>query len=292
MFGELRSLYQEYTSHQDTLSVVQVDKKNNQSPETDGFDCILLIVKRDNEKMWQVKHYQIADKTIALHIVSHQQLIDWIEFSTYRRIIQWVNEGKVLFDRNEYLSTFKQELDRFPIEQRELKLTQEYAKSIRTFKEAVQLYERQEALDCFNKVLRTLHSIGRLSVIEEGFYPELTGWQQIKRLDTGTYKLYEELVTSEKPVKERVELMLLAMDFTISNKLTIGSRHLFNIMGDDVWKISELKEKVEVFDYHLDLTMLIQYLVEKRYILTKGEETKNPNITHRYYQVNPLIGNK
>lgn len=285
MFGELRSLYQGYTADDDTVGVIQVDKTSRQSPNTDGFDTILLVVKNADEKIWSVKHYQIGTESVALHLVSSQRLEDWIKFSTYRRMIQWISTGKVLFDRNEFLGELKQEISRFPEELREVKLTQEYAKAIRMFKEAIQLYDKDEELDCFNKVLRTLHSIGRLSVIKEGFYPELTGWQQIKRLDAGTYKLYEELVLSHEPLKERVELMLLAMDFTLSNKVVEASEHLINIMADDVWKIDALKERVTTFDYHLDLAILIGYLIEKKMIVVEEVASKNPHVKHRYYRV-------
>lgn len=292
MFGELRSLYQAYTGDDDTVGVIQVDKTSRQSPNTDGFDTILLVVKRANENIWSVKHYQIGESSVALHVVSSKRLEGWIKFSTYRRMIQWISTGKVLFDRNEFLSELKQELERFPEHLREVKMTQEYAKAIRMFKEAVQLYDKDEELDCFNKVLRTLHSIGRLSVIKEGFYPELTGWQQIKRLDSGTYKLYEELVLSHEPVKERVELMLLAMDFTLSNKVVEASGHLINVMDDGVWKIDDLKETVRQFDYHLDLAILIGYLIEKKLVKVEEVASKNPHVKHRYYRVNEQVRNK
>ncbi|GEM04326.1 hypothetical protein HMI01_13140 [Halolactibacillus miurensis] len=292
MFGELRSLYQAYTGDDDTVGVIQVDKTSRQSPNTDGFDTILLVVKEADEKIWSVKHYQIEDATVALHLVSSKRLEEWIKFSTYRRMIQWISKGKVLFDRNEFLNELKQELDRFPEELRSVKLTQEYAKAIRMFKEAVQLYDTDEELDCFNKVLRTLHSIGRLSVVKEGFYPELTGWQQIKRLDSGTYKLYEELVLSHEPIKQRVELMLLAIDFTLSNKVTEASEHLISIMGDDAWKVDDLKETVRDFDYHLDLAILMAYLIEKKMIKVEEVQSKNPHVKHRYYRVNEQVRDK
>ena len=149
MFGELRSLYQGYTADDDTVGVIQVDKTSRQSPNTDGFDTILLVVKNADEKIWSVKHYQIGTESVALHLVSSQRLEDWIKFSTYRRMIQWISTGKVLFDRNEFLGELKQEISRFPEELREVKLTQEYAKAIRMFKEAIQLYDKDEELDCF-----------------------------------------------------------------------------------------------------------------------------------------------
>ena len=70
-----------------------------------------------------------------------------------------------------------------------------------------------------------------------------------------------------------------------SDKVVEASEHLINIMADDVWKIDELKERVTIFDYHLDLAILIGYLIEKKMIVVEEVASKNPHVKHRYYRV-------
>ncbi|WP_255349946.1 hypothetical protein [Halolactibacillus sp. JCM 19043] len=86
--------------------------------------------------------------------------------------------------------------------------------------------------------------------------------------------------------------MLLAIDFTLSNKVTEASEHLISIMGDDAWKVDDLKETVRDFDYHLDLAILMAYLIEKKMIKVEEVQSKNPHVKHRYYRVNEQVRDK
>ncbi len=47
-------------------------------------------------------------------MASEQQMSEWIMNGTNRRIIDWILNGKVLFDRNEYMENLKKRLIDFP----------------------------------------------------------------------------------------------------------------------------------------------------------------------------------
>ncbi|KMR35055.1 hypothetical protein EY05_14905, partial [Staphylococcus aureus] len=70
-------------------------------------------------------------------------------------------------------------------------------------------------LDAYNHVVHALHHLARLAIIENGFHPEITVWNQVKQIEPEIFKLYEELLTSEESIEKRLELLFLASDFLI-----------------------------------------------------------------------------
>ncbi|GEL78173.1 nucleotidyltransferase-like protein [Tenuibacillus multivorans] len=283
----LRPIYQERASQPNTLGVLVYEKLHHNSPVTDSFDVILLIVVREAEEDWYVKHYEYEDKTAAMHIVREDLLGQWIETSGYRKVIDWLINGKIVFDRNEYLSHLREKLREFPEITRQLRKCVEFAKLIRTYRECKDLFAAKHYLDANSLMVRSLHYLARVAVLEKGLHPEVTVWNQVKRFDPEVYKLYEELMESEEPPEKRIQLMLLASDFAIHSRAERGAEHLLNIMREknEPWSFGELKVHPETQYYTLDLSILLEYLVERRIVETKAVETKGQNIYHRQYLV-------
>ncbi|MDL4841885.1 nucleotidyltransferase-like protein [Aquibacillus rhizosphaerae] len=282
----LRPLYQERASHSNTLGILIIEKNKVISPETDNFDVILLIIVSEAEQSWYVKHYEFNGKSAAMHIVEEKLLKDWIDTSTYRRAVEWVINGTTVFDRNEYISGLKEELRTFPQEKRNLKLAIEFAKLTRSYSESKDLYESGHYLDAYSRILRSLHYLGRLAIIEKGYHPEVLVWSQVKRIAPEVYKLYEELIKSNEETKKRVELMLLAVEFALNSKAQICAKHLLDIMHTETepWSFGELKVHPGVRSYALDLSTVIEYLISKDIIDVILEETKGNSIYHRKYK--------
>ncbi|WP_079708877.1 nucleotidyltransferase-like protein [Paraliobacillus ryukyuensis] len=283
----LRPIYQERASHAHTLGVLLYEKKKQVSPVTDNFDVILLIVVTEATEPWYVKHYQFGDKTAAMHIVDTQLLQHWIDTSSYRRVIEWISDGKILFDRNEYMAKLRAELEDFPYNKRDLKLAIEFAKLTRNYSEAKALFLSNHSFDAYSKVLSSLHSLGRLSIIEQGYHPEVIVWHQIKRIDPEVHKLYEELIQSDESVEKRVELMLIAIDFSLGKRAKTAAKHLLDVMrtSDEAWSFGDLKVHPAVSLYELDLSTMIDYLITKDLIEVEHAETKGKAIFHRKYRL-------
>ncbi|MDC3418221.1 nucleotidyltransferase-like protein [Aquibacillus salsiterrae] len=283
----LRPIYQERASHPNTLGILFIDKNKPISPVTDNFDIILLVIVSDADKDWFVKHYEFKGKTAALHIVDEKLLKEWIDTSTYRRAVEWIVNGKVIFDRNEYVTNLKEELRTFPEEKRLLKKAIEFAKLTRSYSESRDLFETEQYLDAYSRVLRSLHYLGRLAIIEKGFHPEVIVWSQVKRIDPEVYKLYEELIQSEEETSKRVELMLLAVEFAVNSRAKPCAQHLLEVMKtkDEPWSFGELKVHPKVQSYAVDLSSMVEYLATKNIIEVILVETKGNHIFHRTYQV-------
>ncbi|RFU63016.1 nucleotidyltransferase-like protein [Peribacillus glennii] len=283
----LRPIYQERASMQSTLGILLIEKRKNASPITDTFDYILFVMVNEADEPVFVKHYTYQDQKAALHIVHEQQLKDWLLLGSNRKVVDWIQNGKILFDRNEFLFHLKTEIREFPFYGRKIKMGIEFAKLIRRYMDGKAFFENGHFLDAYNHVVHSLHHLARLEIIEQGFHPEVTVWNQVRHMEPEIFKLYEELVCSEESLEKRLELLFLASEFLIYSRTNLGSQHLLEVMDtkDDKWSIAELMEHPELVHYSVDLGVLLEYLIDKHVIDVVKAETKGREIFHRYYRV-------
>jgi hypothetical protein len=282
----LRPIYLEKASQPNTLGVLLIEKREKVDPITDTFDSILLILAKDGERPVFTKHYTSGDEKAAVHIVTEKQLRKWLLLGTNRKLVDWLFFGKVLFDRNEYVQGLKTELKDFPFYGRKIKMGLEFAKLIRRYLEGKVFFEQQNYMDAYNSMIDSLHHLARLAVIENGLYPEVTVWNQVKKIEPAIYKLYEELISSDEEIKKRLELLFLASEFFIHSRTEDGARHITEVMSKrEKWSVQELHEQDELRNYSVDLEVLIEYLVDKGHIQIERLSTKGDGIFHRYYKV-------
>ena len=100
------------------------------------------------------------------------------------------------------MSNLKNKLQEFPVEKRKLIIGLEFAKLIRRYMDGRAYFDHNQLLDAYNHIVHSLHHLGRLSLIEKGFQPEVKVWNQVKQIDPEVYKLYNELVHSEEELGE------------------------------------------------------------------------------------------
>ncbi|RSD24072.1 nucleotidyltransferase-like protein [Mesobacillus subterraneus] len=281
----LRSIYQERASQPNTIGVVMVEKRQKAIAATDTFDVILLIIVKENDDPVFVKHYSYNDKKAAMHIVTEKQINDWLLIGNNKKIFDWLYNGKIIFDRNERIANLKQELKEFPFFGRKIKMGIEFAKLIRRYLDGKALFDNYNYLDAYNHVVHSLHHLARLAVIESGFHPEVTVWNQVKQIEPEIYKLYEELICSEETIEKRLELLFLASEFLIHKRTKVGTQHLLEVLEDkEYWSFNEMMSHPELSAYSVDLGILVEYLIEKKILSVVNVETKGQGIYHRYYQ--------
>ena len=282
----LRPIYQERASFKSTLGILLIEKLKNDRSNTDTFDYVLFVVVNESEVPVFQKHYLYKEKKVALHIVNENQLKEWLLLGSNRKVVNWIQNGKVLFDRNEYLEQLKKEMNEFPFRGRKLKMGLEFSKLIRRYIDGKVFFENGQFLDAFNHVVHSLHHLARLEVMEKGFYPEVTVWNQVKHIEPEIFKLYKELIYSDETLEKRLELLFIASEFLIYSRADIGSQHILEVMGtkDEPWTIAELMNHPELKYYSVDLSVLLEYLIEKHVVHTIKVNTKGQGIFHRYYQ--------
>ncbi|WP_335872510.1 nucleotidyltransferase-like protein [Bacillus sp. 2205SS5-2] len=281
----LRPIYQERASQPNTLGVLLVEKRRDTSPVTDLFDAVLLIIVKEAENEVFTKHYIYEEKKAAMHVITEAQLNQWLLLGSNRKMVDWLFNGKVLFDRNEYIEKLKIELRDFPFYGRKIKMGMEFAKLIRRYIDGKAFFEAKHYLDAYNHIVHSLHHLARLSVIENGFHPELTVWKQVKQIEPEIFKLYSELVSSEEPIEKRLELLFIASEFMIHSRTASCSAHIMDIMKEqEIWTIQELQNHKHLQHYSVDLGVLLEYLIEKKFIDIHKTETKGQYVYHRLYK--------
>ena len=282
----LRPIYQERASHPDTLGVILISKRDDAINMTDTFDSVLLIIVKEADQSIFTKHYLYGDTKMVMHIVTEKRLRKWLFIGSNRKLVDWIFFGKVLFDRNEFLYKLRSELQEFPFYGRKIKIGIQFSKLIRRYLEGKEFFERGDYLDAYNHVVDSLHHLGRLSVIDSGLYPEVTVWSQVKKFAPAVYKLYEELVMSNETLEKRLELLFLASEFLINSRTHDGAQHIVETMlSKSIWTIQELHDHEELSYYSTDLEVLIEYLIEKGYIMVEPIIAKNETVFHRHYRV-------
>jgi hypothetical protein len=286
----LRPIYQERASQLNTLGILLVEKKQRTSQTTDFFDVILLVIVKEAEQPVYTKLYSYDDKKAAMHVLTVEQLQEWLLFGTNRKIFEWLHNSKILFDRNEYIANLKKELQEFPFNGRKIKMGLEFAKLIRRYVDGKALFENKQYLDAYNHVVHSLHHLARLAIIENGLHPELTVWQQVKQIEPEIYKLYVELVNSEETLEQRLELLFLASEFLIHSRTKIGSAHLLEVLSTkDYWMFNEIMSEEELRPYSVDMAVLLEYLIEKHLLEIVNLETKGQGVYHRCYRVSEKL---
>lgn len=280
----LRPIYQQRASQESTLGVLFIEKNKPFSPLTDNFDAILFVIVNEAATPWMVKHYEFNEKKAALHIVTNEQLNEWLLFGSNRRVVEWLVNGQVLFDRNEYLEDLINRINEFPFNERMIKIGLEFSKLIRRISDGKELFHAGSHLDSFNHIIHALHHLARLAIIEHGYHPEVTVWSQVKAIEPEIYKLYQELVSTEESLDKRIELLLIAIDFSIMSKTKLGANHFLSILEKkEEWTFAELMIEPELTGYSVDLGALLEFLVENRHVHTFRRETKSKTLYHRFY---------
>ncbi len=154
----LRPIYQERTSHPNTLGALLIEQSKKSSPLTDTFDIVLFLIVKEAEEPVFIKHYSYKEQKAALHIVTEAKLNEWILLGSNRKVIDWLFNGKVLFDRNEFIQNLKTELRDFPFYGRKIKMGMEFAKLIRRYMDGKEFFESKHYLDAYNHIVHSLAS--------------------------------------------------------------------------------------------------------------------------------------
>ncbi|MDM5335140.1 nucleotidyltransferase-like protein [Ureibacillus composti] len=284
----LRPIYQERASQPETLGVILVNKRNDETNITDTFDTVLLIIVKDAKEPIFTKHYLHEGKKMVMHVITEEQVNKWFYGSANRRIVDWIIYGKIIFDRNEYLHNLRDKLQEFSFFGRKIKIGIQFAKLIRHYIEGKEFFQRKNYLDAYFHVVESLQHLARLSVIDSGLYPEITVWDQVKKIEPSIYKLYEELVLSNESLEKRLELLFLGIDFLINSKTQDGANHILeSMLSKDTWSIQELHTHKELQYYSKDLEVFVEYLVDKGFIFIKPILSKSETVYHRHYCINP-----
>ncbi len=231
----------------------------------DGFDLLLLIVTDVQMNGSSIFHYIKDDLHIQERWISKVGLKSWVMEGRNRNIIHWMLKGDLILDKDGYLSHIREWLQEFSQELREKRLFVEFSLFLRKFVQSKEYLEAGHVLDAYRNIMEALHHWARITIIENGQHPEITVWNQVHSINPGVYKLYEELTSSVETLKERVELVQLACEFSVMSKMRDCCAYLFRIMKSrkQPWSANELKEQLDRSLVYVEISLVLKMLLKR-----------------------------
>lgn len=257
-------LFERLKKEEHVISALLVEQESPHALLSDQFHRLVLIVYERSESADNLLHYIKDGSRIQerwLQIGDLERLIRHAEKSSVK---QWIVRGEIVLDRRGELERLRHRLLEFPDRQRERKMMTEFAAFLRTSSLAKDYLREQHVLDAYSCVMAALHHWARIVIIEHGSHPEMTVWEQVYRINPGVYKLYEELTSSSETLKQRVELVLLACEFSVMSKMESCCMPLLQMLEsrEEPWSSAELLETAEIGDMQ-ELSLLLNKLVKK-----------------------------
>jgi len=267
-----------------------VHKTTPFSPLVDGFDALFLVVMEQASEQNYINHYSKDGLAIQERRISQAALWQWIVTGENRSIIEWILQGEICLDRDTFLESTRHRLLEFPLDMREQKLLIEFSLFLRRYLQSKQYLKNGHHLDAHSNILEALHHWAGIAIIEQGYHPEVTVWQQIKKINPGVYKLYEELTLNEETLEQRVQLVLLACEFNVMSKMADCCRILIKTLEQRELPFSpmELKYHPILGPLHVDMALLLKQLVKRgliREVITVDHGDDSHSFDVRYTSV-------
>jgi hypothetical protein len=245
--------------------VLAVRTVSTLSPLVDGFDVLLLVVTVETLSTNYINHYSRDGLTIQERRISKDALSQWIMTGDNRSVIEWLLHGEICADRDSFLESTRQRLLEYPLIMKDQKLFIEFSHFLRSYLHSKQYLKEGHMLDAYASVLEALLQWARIAIIEQGFHPEVTVWQHVRKINPGIYKLYEELTQNEETLEQRVQLIHLACEFNVMSKMESCCNILIQVLKSRAEPFSpfELKYHPELRPLHVDLALVLKNLIKR-----------------------------
>jgi hypothetical protein len=254
--------------YKDQKGVISLISYHNTTPfpsHTDAYDLLVVVVAEREDITRSLFHYIKEGYRIQERWISPVDLELWLFNGDNRNIIYWILQGEILLDQSTYLESLRHRLLEFPDLLKEQKLLMEFSLFLSKFIQSKEYLAEGHYLDAYSNILEALHHWARIVIIEENNYPELTVWRQVRLINPGVYKLYEELTLSSETIRQRVELVILACEFSVMSKMKSCCKLLLRILEErnTPWRIDEIQTHVDLQHLQINVSLLLNKLVKK-----------------------------
>lgn len=253
-------------------SVVRFVTSPDHSFIINGVDELYLVIGQfPNEQKFTVKYNVIDGKSVERRWISEEYLRKSILVESNRQVAQWVLLGEVVQDPTGIVQFLQGELrNKHSLSHKKNKFI-EVAGLVRRYAEAKEYLKKGYLLDSLNSIYQSFHHWARLAVLEAGESPETTLWEQLKEIDPSVYRMYEELATSKEPLDKRIELFLLALDFSILSKMESCVPFLLEILSSrkGFWTVEEILDHPSIDDRSFDIFLLLERMAKRALIKEK-----------------------
>ncbi|MFC3749860.1 nucleotidyltransferase-like protein [Paenibacillus sp. GCM10012306] len=272
------------------LGAVAFRRKGNapfQSALLHDFDMVVLMLHEGQEKERLVSQTIAGERrTHSLH-VGMSALERAVMAGDNNELLTSLMSGEIIWDPKGILEDMRQEITRFSAPLKDRVLLMEFARFLHMYVKAKRYMDAACIMDAYNCILMALYHWARIEVSESGSFPEPAVWDQVKKMNTPVHKLYEELTVSTETLEQRVELILLACDFSIMSKMVDCCSLLLSILQSrkEPWGIAELLQQSGLKPLEAELPLVLRKLASRsllREITSWGEANPGEGHAVRY----------
>lgn len=251
------------------ISLLVMTSRFSYQPMIDGMDRQALLIVEEVEPGKEIEHMMQASARILVRRVTQDALERRLHSGENHSLVQWLTQGEILIDRDAYLSGIRSRLIEWSPLLREQKLLCEFSRFAGSYLQAKQDIKDGQVLDAYANVLASLHYWAHIALIEQGMHPELTVWEQLSSVNPGVYKLFEELTTSQETLEQRVQLVLLACEFSVLTKMESSCALLLRVIASrhEPWTPAALLQHPDLARLSIDISLLLQKLTKRGLIL-------------------------
>lgn len=250
-------------------SVVRFVTSPDHSSIINGVDELYLVIGQfPNEQKFTVKYNVIDGKSVERRWMSEEYLRKSILVDSNRQVAQWLLLGEVVQDPTGIIQFLQGELKNKNSFAHKKNKFIEYARLVRRYAEAKEYLKKGYLLDSLNSIYQSFHHWARLAVLDAGESPDTTLWEQLKEIDPSVYRMYEELATSKEPLDKRIELFLLALDFSMLSKMESCVPFLLDILSSrkGPWTVEEILDHPSIADRSFDIFLLLEKMAKRSLI--------------------------
>lgn len=273
------SIMDEEKAGRQAIGAIGYRQDNGSSHDTllHDFEFLILVVHHGlEERGIRVEHCLSGDAHYQLLHLDCSDIEDWVIAGDNRELVKSFLHGEIIWDIAGELAAFRSYINQFEDGIREKRKLKEFAKFLKMYSEAKKLTAAQDLLDAYYSVLQALKHYARIELIEQGILPESRVWEQVRSLNSVVYKLFDELTDNSETLEQRIQLVLLACEFSLTSKMESCCSPLLRILGSrkEAWSIQELMQFPELAHVKDELPLVLRRLVYRGLIKESAKTQK------------------
>ena len=254
----------DFAHEEGDIGLMALEKPFPALPVMKGTDWLLILVRETVAPWPELEHLYWRNWRLQVRRVTPATLEKWI-YEGDRNGVQWLLKSEIVADGKGQIAKLRRMLEKRPALLREQKMLCEFSRFFVHYAQAKSDLAESRVIDAYSHILQSLNHWAHIAMLEQGVLPETAIWEEMRRINPGIYKLYEELTSSEEPPEKRVQLLILACEFSVLSKLKSCCRLLFRVLEQKAaaCTMEELRSDRRLRPLPVDLPLLLQKLVHR-----------------------------
>ncbi|WP_054957388.1 nucleotidyltransferase-like protein [Paenibacillus dakarensis] len=243
----------------------------------DDFDINIVIIYETKVDEPSVRHTMMHGEKCQVLSVGMDQLQNILLSGRDHFLFKCFLDGEIINDHDGRIALLRSEFLRFTGSLREQQLFVGFAHFLRKYSDAKVHMNDGRIMDAYLSTLGGLQHWAEIELIERGIHPDTAVFEQIMGLNTPVRKLYEELTDSSETLVQRIELVLLACEFSMTSKMADCCTILLRVFRSRrlPWTIQELMQHPALEPISSELPLVLRKLVYRKLVKESSGWTEN-----------------